>query len=152
MRAAATALAVKFPDPLRSPPDGSGNTRSLQRVDDPLADRIRTGDPTLGWEGDDRCQLYVDVVAWRWELWRWENNGALEFVQGWPCERFRAADIVAAAIVWLRAHDSQRGHNALEVVERTNAQVNKAVADTNRERVGDAKDRVVHGLRQDGAL
>ena len=40
-----------------------------------LIDRIRHGDPTKGWEGDEGLELYWDGADERFELWRLEDDG-----------------------------------------------------------------------------
>lgn len=40
-----------------------------------LIERIRFGDLLLGWEGDERIELYYDGGEKRFELWRLEDDG-----------------------------------------------------------------------------
>ena len=39
-----------------------------------LIHRVRFGDPLLGWEGDERIELYYDGANERFELWRCEDD------------------------------------------------------------------------------
>lgn len=124
----------------------------LERVDDPVAARIQNGDPVLGWAGDSRLQLYLDVPGGRWELWRLEHDGDLGPVSVWSVDQYRSTDIVPAVIVWLRAHDTWAGFDPFLAVVENNDRVTAAHAAAEADRMSEAADRLVHGLRKDGAL
>lgn len=148
----ATLTAVRFPDPFSPAEGGGGPARVLTLVDDPVVARLRDGDATFGWVGDNRLALYLDVQAGRWELWRLEHDNVLRQVKGWAVDLFGAQDIVPAAIVWLVQHDQRRGFDPhLFVVER-NEKVRAEKRRADDEAMSEAADRLVHGLKRDGAL
>ena len=147
----ATLTAVRFPEQIVLRP-ARGPARVLQRLDDPLVDRIQKGDPTLGWAGDARLQLYLDVPGGQWELWRLEHDNDLELVSAWSVDQYRSTEIVPAAILWLRSHDTWTGFDPfLSVVER-NDKVKAAAAAAEADAMTEAADRLGHALRKDGAL
>lgn len=45
-----------------------------------LIDRLHHGDPTIGWEGDERLAVYYDRDERRWEIWRLEDDGVYRMV------------------------------------------------------------------------
>lgn len=146
----ATLAAVRFPDQLTLRA-GRGPSRVLQLVDDPVVARLRDGDATLGWAGDSRLALYVDVPEGCWSLWRFEHNAELEPVHTWTFEQFGSADIVPGIILWLRRHDVRDGFDPFLHVVARNATVEAEKAAVGAEAVTEAVDRLGHGLRKDGA-
>ena len=148
----ATLEAVRFPDPFRPAEGGRGTTRVLHLVDDPVVDRIPKGDATLGWSGDNRLALYLDVPAGMWELWRYEHDGVLRKVIGFPVDRYTAAEIVPAAILWLVGADHRLGVDPHLVVVEHNDRVARERKARSDAFVREAAERVEHGLRKDGVL
>jgi hypothetical protein len=74
-----------------------------------LIAKIRFGDPLLGWEGDDRIELYYDGDVGRFELWRLEDDGEYRRVcRSQPYMQFDDR-VIHALIEW----DGRRRHKAL---------------------------------------
>lgn len=147
----ATLEAVRFPDPFR-PEEGRGTSRVLHLVDDPVADRIRKGDATLGWSGDNRLALYLDMVRGAWELWRFEHDAVLRKIVSFPVDRYTAAEIVPASILWLVGADQRLGVDPHVLVVTHNDRVRREKEAQTAAFVREAAERVEHGLRKDGVL
>lgn len=114
-----------------------------------LADRIKNGDPTHGWEGDARLTLarYTDPETRqeRWELWRLEAAGGYNLVAKLPGDRDPSGIIPA-----LVERDFRRGLDLKESIDRHNAKV-EAVADAKvGDRLGAASEKLAWALRKDG--
>lgn len=120
----------------------------LTLIEDPLADRIAKGDPTFGWEGDERYALYVNPRAQRWELWRLEADNVYRrsvvvpgFVKG--------VEAVAWVVRWIVDHDGRRGFSPAEFVIQENIRTQKARDAAMHARNEEAADRLHHGLTKD---
>lgn len=136
------------PDPLRIVDSG----RELELIVDPVADRLRDGDPIFGWEGDERLALYLDRKERTWDLWRLEHDGVYRCCRRLACDAFTAADVVPELILWLVMSDTRRGFDPVAHTFDINtkaAAVRDAAADAFHE---EAADRLAHGLRKDGVL
>ena len=77
--------------------------------------RIQNGDPTKGWEGDPRLEVYFDPKRKRWELWRLEHDGQYR-----PVIYSDPGAILDLTIIdFLVSHDRNRGfdvHRHIEVI------------------------------------
>lgn len=112
-----------------------------------LIERIRFGDPILGWEGDDRIELYYDGPEERFELWRLEDDGEYRRVcRSQPGMSFDER-IIHALIQWdgRRATtsllDQVNGHNDT-VKANEDAAVEEWLAE-------DIAPRLQHAFRED---
>lgn len=77
--------------------------------------RIQQGDPTKGWEGDPRLEVYFAPELRRWELWRLEHDGKHRMVMASKPGVTLGLDVID----FLVAHDRNRGfdpHKHITVV------------------------------------
>lgn len=139
---------VKHPDPLRMADSG----RVLTLIDDPVADRLSGGDPLFGWEGDDRLALYIDYQGGTWDLVRLERDGIYRVARRLACQAFSSAEVVPELILWLTRNDTRRGYDPHRDVVETAVRIDAQRTKERHELVGEAAERVHHGLRKDGAL
>jgi hypothetical protein len=142
MAAAILGQVLEAPEILRAP-DGE-----RVRIDDPVADRIKKGDPIFGWEGDERYQLYVNYKIGRWELWRHEDDGVMRlnlvvpgFVSG--------VDVVPYLIEWIVTHDGRRGFNPTDLVIKESLRHQREREAEGHARNEEAADRLHHALVKD---
>lgn len=137
---------IRHPDPLRL---NQWDTDARELVEDPVADRLAKGDPTLGWEGDDRLALYINHTRGCWELLRCERDGQYRITMALP-GFVRGYDAVPQMIHQLVGTDTRRGFDPHKAV------VDRAVAiERDKERKADeladeTADRLRHGLVKDG--
>jgi bifunctional DNA-binding transcriptional regulator/antitoxin component of YhaV-PrlF toxin-antitoxin module len=113
-----------------------------------LIDRIRYGDPLLGWEGDDRIELYFDGPEERFELWRLEDDGEYRRVcRSQPGMQFDDR-IIHALIQW----DGRRRTKALvdEVNEHNANRQAQVEAERDEWIAEDMAPRLRHAIRKDG--
>ena len=112
-----------------------------------LIDRIRFGDPILGWEGDERIELYFNAPEERFELWRLEDDGEYRRVcRSQPGMAFDER-IIHALIQW----DGRRRPVALvDEVNEHNARID---ADKARQRdewtAEELAPRLAHAFRKE---
>ncbi len=137
----------RHPDPLPVQWGGPG----WVLIDDPMAYPIQRGDPCLGFEGDDRLALYLNVAKGRWGLWRLEGDSQYRLVTSRATIETRGPELVASLIAGLVAHDTRRGFNAHEHVVKQNTLVDEAVAKHWDARHSDLNDKLRWGLKRDGA-
>lgn len=92
---------------------------------DDIVRRIQQGDPTKGWEGDPRLEVYFDPQRRRWELWRLEHDGQYRpVIYSDP-----GASLDLSIIDFLVTHDRNRGFDVQRHLEVVNGRV------SNRRRV-----------------
>jgi hypothetical protein len=137
---------IRHPDPLRL---NEWDRDARELIEDPVADRLTKGDPTLGWEGDDRLALYINRTRGTWELVRLERDGQYRITMALP-GFVRGHDAVGQMVMQLVGTDVRRGfdpHKA--VVERA-----VAVEREKQRRADDFHDetaeRLRHAFRKDG--
>lgn len=139
----ATLGRVSFPDPLVR--DGVGRVLIV----DPVADKLAKGDPTMGWEGDERLALYINPLWALWEIWRLEHDNVMRLVMRLDASR-RGPEVVALAIAKLVQTDTRRGFDVTEAIDKANrdheAAKDKKAAEVNEE----FADRLGHALVKDG--
>ncbi len=114
---------------------------------DDLADRLKFGDPTKGWAGDDRL-----VLARRgngrtlvWELWRLEGTGysmVMKSRMGMP--------FPANLIEKLVEHDTRKGFDVKKYVDEHNAKVTANAP--GRQRAQAAAAKLHWALRRDTGI
>lgn len=127
----------------RELPDGS-----YEIVDDRNAiDRLRKGDATLGWAGDEHLSLIVNTVLRRWEVWELCSDGVNRRAMHCPMKPGAGIPIVSLirAIV---AHDT-RHVDVVSEVEAAEAKRRAALAARFREQTGEAGDKLAHALAKD---
>ena len=78
--------------------------------------RIQQGDPTKGWEGDPRLEIYYDAPRRRWELWRLEHDNQYRRV----LFSDPGAPLDASVIDFLIKHDRNRGYDVHKEVLTVN--------------------------------
>jgi hypothetical protein len=88
--------------------------------------RIHHGDPTRGWEGDPRLEVYFDGDTRQWELWRLEHDNTYRrVVYSDP-----GGQLDTSIIDWLVAHDTRRGYDPHRELVATNTDVKRRRSDT----------------------
>src|SRR4051794_40006832 len=93
-----------------------------------LIDRVRFGDLLLGWEGDDRIEMYWDGVDERFELWRLEDDGEYRRVcRSGPGVQFDDR-VIHALIAW----DGRRRQQSLADEVNTHNERRQTEIDTQR--------------------
>lgn len=123
-----------------------------------VVDRLRNGDPSCGWEGDERLALYMEQVPGRrepsWVLERLEDDGVYRVVT-----RSRPGADLRKLPQVLVEHDRQRGFDAYLAVEAHNAALHARKDAEAGDRMAARLDRVVwsinrdtHGGATDGAI
>lgn len=123
-------------------PDGRGLWVAPEVLD--VISRLRNGDPGSGWAGDPRLALYRGESGDHWELWRLENDGEYRMVV-----RSKPGVSLNSLIPWLVEHDVQRGYDAIRRVLEHNQKVYRDNDLRHAERMDDAMDHVIWGLRKD---
>src|SRR4051812_40659684 len=91
-----------------------------------MCDRLTKGDGVLGWEGDDRLALYLDMAERTWDLWRVEADGVLRPTMRLDADVWRGPEVVAEMVMRLISQDQRRGVSVLKVVEDSHAKVEAA--------------------------
>lgn len=109
-----------------------------------IADKLRNGDPALGWEGDPELRLVRNAVEGRWEVWRRTPLGHDSLVCTRGGDRLPGDDLIRALI----AADSRR-HDRLAQIEAANAARQKARDDEWSDRNLDTADKLAHAIGQD---
>lgn len=137
-----TLSRVVHPDPLNAFGD------QLVLIDDPIADRIAKGDPTFGWEGDERYALYLNARRGRFELWRLEQDNQYRrnvIVPGFV----KGVDAVCWLVQWIVDHDGRRGFDPAAFVIKENIRRQRERDQANRARNEETADRLHHALLKD---
>ena len=105
----------------------NGRRLWLDPVMEDMIDRVRNGDPLLGWDGDDRLAVYATETddGLIWEIFRLEDDDKYRFVvrtePGIPFD--------ARIIHWLVANDKHRRDRHWDLaaeVEKQNTKVREA--------------------------
>jgi hypothetical protein len=112
-----------------------------------VIDRIRFGDQLLGWEGDDRIELYWNPEIARFELMRLEDDGEYRLV----CRSGEGVGFDERVIHALIANDERRRQVALvDEVNAHNAALDAAKQATVEEWIAeDMAPRLRHAIRKD---
>lgn len=141
-----SVAGIRHPDPMRVGDSG----RVLTLIDDPMCDRLTKGDSVFGWEGDERLALYLDMRERTWDLWRMEGDGVYRPTMRLSADVWRGPEVVAEMVMRLIGSDQRRGVKVLDVVERAAKKAEAASEARQSEWVGEAADRLAHGLIKDG--
>jgi len=122
-------------------PDGSSVL-----YDDEVVHKLHKGDPTKGWEGDERLALTWNGKDQRIELWRYEEDGQYRLVLRGKQGK-RVVDL--GLIDFLVAHDTQRGYNPYAEAMKANLANEKRLADEQDASIGDVADKLHWALMRD---
>lgn len=106
--------------------------------------RLREGDPTLGWEGDNRLALYRGEGDDRWYLYRLEADGQYRMVL-----RSKPEVSLITLIPWLVKHDSRSGYDAAAEVDAANAKLVADLEATEHEQAVEIISKVIWGINRD---
>ena len=110
-----------------------------------LADKLRFGDPTRGWEGDERLALCFNDEASQWEVWRLDHNT-------YHLVAVRSVDqpLDERLIDHLVARDARRGFNLVQHIESHNDAIDAAKAKANDELLAASAERLRYEVRKAG--
>lgn len=117
-------------------------------IDSELVDALQNGYPPLGWEGDPLLFLAYNRADDRIELWRHNLNrdGKPGLVmRSRPGQRIADMNLIR----FLVEHDTRRGYNPVDEIQKHNAKVRQAALDTQRDKMGEAAERLYHGFQKD---
>ena len=123
-------------------PDGG-----MVEIDSELIDALHNGYSPLGWEGDPLLYLAWNRQDQRMELWRHNLNrdGKPGMVmRGRPGQRVADMNLIR----FLVEHDTRRT-DVLGNIEKHNAQVRKDALSAQRDKMGEAAERLYHGFQKD---
>lgn len=92
-----------------------------------ITDKLRFGDPTLGWEGDARFAIYMDGKTNRWEVQHIDDRGTRYVV----CRSKPGAHLDERLIIEIRnkVYRMNKGVNEFDAVEAHNEKVWKELND-----------------------
>lgn len=114
--------------------------------DGDVAKALTKGDPTKGWEGDERLALTWNGKDQRIELWRCEEDGEYRLVlRGKPGKRI----VDQGLIDFLVAHDTRRGYNPYAEAMAGNLANEKRIADERDGAIGEVADKLHWALMKD---
>ena len=119
----------------------------IVEIDSDLVDALQNGHPTLGWDGDPLLFLAYNRATDRIEVWRHNLNrdGKPGLVmQSKPGQRIADMNIIKV----LMAHDTRR-NDVVADMQKHNAKVRQDAKDAERDRMGEASERLYHGLQKD---
>jgi hypothetical protein len=117
----------------REKPDG---TVSWEEQEPDLAERIRKGDANIGWLGDERLSLHLnlkyqpdpdehpEIVLPRWEVWRRHDDGTSSVVCHFVGQRPSADSLIRG----LARNDSRTRNIAVEMLEARGAREAREIA------------------------
>ncbi len=126
MPALAGDLAVrhKFPDHIVI--EGCG----MLLVEDDLVRRVPEGDSILGWGGDLRLGVYIDLGKESgratWNLIRFCEDGKYACLARFDAYVIPTSEIVGVMVLWLIEHDSRRKGFNIEAVHQHNEAIEAA--------------------------
>lgn len=106
--------------------------------------KLKEGDPSIGWEGDERLYVAPREGAEGYVVGRLCEDGVKRLI----CVSKAPHRLDQELLIQLRDHDTRRV-NVLKQVNDHNARIQKAHDDRATERISEAMERVIHGLRKD---
>lgn len=113
-----------------------------------LIHRLHFGDPTIGWEGDERLAVYWDAIERRWFLERLEDDGVYRVVCKSPVDGVFDERILWDLCQWDRQRRKESIHDEImrqnERVE--NERMGKHIEYLNEEAVP----RLAAAMKKDG--
>lgn len=112
--------------------------------------KLHRGDPTKGWEGDPRLEVYREPIEGRWELWRLEDDNVYRMV----CRSQPGVPFDERLIEHLVAHDRRRFKTSLhDQIAAKNAAVDRAIQQRNDDYINEeVNPRMNWALKKDGLL
>lgn len=112
-----------------------------------LADKLRFGDPTRGWEGDERLALCFNDDDNLWEVWRLDHNT-------YHLVARRSADqpLDERVIDLIMSRDTRRHPDALQQLYKRNEAIDKAKEQKSLETMLEATERTRFEIRKAGLL
>lgn len=105
---------------------------------------LKEGDPTIGWEGDPRLYVQPREGAEGYAVGRLCEDGVHRLI----CLSRPPHKLDKGLLIRLRDHDSRRV-DIFKKVDDANKQAQKEKDARAVDRIGDAYERVVHGLSRD---
>ena len=115
-------------------------------MDSDFMRRLREGDATIGWTGDPRLGVYHadDCI----EIHRLCEDGEVRLIMR---SKPGVTSLGSEALRFLAEHDTQsrRAYDPVEEINRHNAGVEKSIADREKDRRGEAAERLAWALRRD---
>ena len=120
---------------------------AIVEIDSELLDALQNGYSPFGWEGDPLLFLAYNRATDRIEVWRHNLNrdGKPGLVmQSKPGQRIADMNIIKV----LMAHDTRR-HDVVADMKKHNDQVRKDAEYARRDKMGEAAERLYHGLQKD---
>jgi len=105
---------------------------------------LKKGDPTIGWEGDERLYIAPRQGAEGYVVGRLCEDGVKRLI----CFSKAPHRLDKQLLIMLRDNDT-RHNDVRKRIEQHNARVQKEHDDRAADRISEAMDRVIHGLRKD---
>lgn len=122
-------------------PDGG-----MVEVDTDVIKALKEGYAPLGWEGDPSLFMAWNRQTQRMELWRNCEDGICRLIiRSRPGQRL----VDMKLIQFLVQHDPRRGYDPVQDVQLQNAKRRKELADAQRDKMGEAAERLYHGFQKD---
>lgn len=109
-----------------------------------IRDALQKGYPPLGWEGDDRLEVYLGPEN-RLYVWRLEDDGEYRLVS-------RSAPGIALDIRLIQHlvdHDTHRGYDPASAISRHNDRLHTAQDSLGDELLREAKKRAYYAAGRD---
>lgn len=115
-----------------------------------VIDKLHNGDPTKGWDGDPRLEVYFEPIEQRWELWRLEDDNVYRMT----CRSQPGVPFDERLIEHLVAHDRRRFKKSLhDQITEKNEALERAVRAENESYVTEeVNPRLRWALKKDGVL
>jgi hypothetical protein len=125
-------------------PSGASIIVNPDRMDD-LVNKLHHGDPTVGWEGDERLALAWNRETQKWELWRRERDEDYRLIALSPYQHPFPDDIIERLVT----HDVRRGFDVSKYVREANAKVEKEQEYQLGEALGPSHEKLAWALMKD---
>jgi hypothetical protein len=112
--------------------------------------KLHHGDPTKGWDGDPRLEVYFNAPEQRWELMRLEDDNVYRMV----CRSQPGVPFDERLIEHLVAHDRRRFKTSLhDQIKAKNDAVDREIRRRNDDYINEeVNPRVNWAMRKDGLL
>lgn len=109
-----------------------------------LADKLKYGDPTRGWPGDERLALVLNSDAGLWEVWRLDHN-----TYHLVARRSTAVPLDERVIDHIMAHDTRRRDVIGEMIAH-NAKLDRERDQRRDEQITEMVDQFAATVRRSG--
>ena len=122
----------------------------LDPVMEDIIGKLHNGDPTKGWEGDPRLEVYFEPTQGRWELWRLEDDNEYRMT----CRSQPGVPFDDRLIEHLVAHDRRRFKTSLhDQIAAQNEAIDREVRRKNDDYINEeVNPRMDWALKKDGLL